>query len=60
MSLTILLPEEAELLAAAKLAQAQHLHLISNGQRAVLSPTIPAGWHRVCVTSKEVARHDHA
>jgi hypothetical protein len=27
-----------------KCSKAQHLHLITNGQRSVLSPIVPAGW----------------
>jgi len=41
---TILVPAEAELMEIAKQAQASHLHLISNGQRSVLSPVVLPGW----------------
>lgn len=42
--ITFVIPDEAELLQIAQLAQAQHLYLITNGKRSVLSPTILPGW----------------
>lgn len=47
-----LVPDDALLCDIAQLACAQHLHLISNGERFALSPTIPAGWHAVPVADK--------
>lgn len=49
MPITYLIPDEALLCDVAELATTQHLHIISNGQRTVLSPVIPAGWHRLIV-----------
>lgn len=43
-TLAVIVPDEAEVLEIARMAQAQHLHLITNGQRSVLSPIVPAGW----------------
>ena len=47
-----LVPDDALLFDIAQQAAAQHLHLISNGSRFALSPTIPTGWHRVPVADK--------
>lgn len=55
--LTILVPDEAELLQIAQLAQAQHLYLITNGKRSVLSPSILPGWrlHNAGIKPQRVA-----
>jgi hypothetical protein len=45
----IIIPDEALLCDVAKQATAQHLHIISNGQRTALSPIIPDGWYRIAV-----------
>lgn len=42
--ITVIVPDEAQVLEIARMAQAQHLHLITNGQRSVLSPIVPDGW----------------
>ena len=47
-----LVPDDALLFDIAQQAAAQHLHLISNGSRFALSPTVPAGWHTVPVADK--------
>jgi hypothetical protein len=47
--ITYIVPDEATLLEVSEQAEANHLHIISNGRRTVLSPTIPAGWHRLIV-----------
>ena len=44
--------DDAELLAIAKLAQAKHLHLITNGTRSVLCSIIPHGWKVMRVLEK--------
>lgn len=50
--ITTAIPDEALLFDVAKLAANQHLHIISNGQRTVLSPIIPDGWNRLVVKIK--------
>lgn len=47
-----LIPDDALLFDVAQQAIAQHLHLISNGERYALSPVIPAGWHAVAAGDK--------
>ncbi|WP_298624511.1 hypothetical protein [uncultured Zoogloea sp.] len=51
-NVTTLIPDDALLFDVAQQACAAHLHLISNGERFALSPTIPAGWHAVPVADK--------
>lgn len=46
------IPQDAELLATAKLAQARQLHLITNGKRSMLCSIVPAGWKRMPVMQK--------
>lgn len=45
--ITILIPEETDLIDAAGQASAAGLHLICNGRRTVLSPIVPPGWAKV-------------
>lgn len=45
-------PNYAELLEMAQLAQARHLHLITNGKRSVLCSIIPPGWKAMPVMHK--------
>ncbi|NTV09167.1 MAG: hypothetical protein HGA47_00125 [Zoogloea sp.] len=52
MTVITLIPDDALLFDIARQACAQHLHLVSNGQRFALSPFIPAGWHAVPVGFK--------
>lgn len=52
---TIHVPAESELLEIAAQANAAHLHLITNGKDTVLSPMVPAGWHRMGVRVKDAA-----
>lgn len=47
--ITHIVPDEATLLDVAELAGAEHLHIITNGKRTVLSPVIPKGWNRLIV-----------
>lgn len=47
-----MVPDNALLWEIAQQACAAHVHLISNGERFALSPTIPAGWHAVPVADK--------
>ena len=51
-SITTLVPDDAELFAVAQSAAGRHLHLLSNGRRAVLSPVLLKGWTRIDVRSK--------
>lgn len=51
-NLTTIVPDEAELLQAAQLAHAQHLHLITDGKRTVLSPIKLPGYREVIVKVK--------
>lgn len=44
--------DESELLAISKLAQAKHLHLITNGKRSVLCSIIPPGWKPMRILEK--------
>jgi len=43
-NLQIIVPDEAQMMEIAQLAQTQHLHLISDGKHSVLSPIVPKGW----------------
>lgn len=55
-SISYIIPDEATLLDVAEQASAEHLHIISNGERTVLSSTIPPGWHRLIVKIKTPSR----
>ncbi len=48
-----ILPTDAELLAVAGEARAAHLHLVTDGQRVMMAPEIPAGWHKMAVRVRE-------
>ena len=50
--ITTLVPDDAELFTLAQSPAGSHLHLLSNGRRAVLSPVLLKGWTRVDVRSK--------
>lgn len=50
-----LVPDDALLFDVAQQAIAQHLHLISNGERYALSPIVPSGWHVVPAGDKSGA-----
>lgn len=50
--ISIIVPDDALLSDVAHAAAAQHLHIISNGLRTVLSPTIPHGWTKLTVRVK--------
>lgn len=54
--ITYIVPDEATLLDVAEQAGAEHLHIISNGERTVLSSTIPPGWHRLIVKVRTPSR----
>ncbi|MER2518601.1 MAG: hypothetical protein ABTR92_19755 [Candidatus Accumulibacter phosphatis] len=44
-----LVPDDATLFDVAEEAAASGMHLISNGRRSAISPTVPAGWTRIAV-----------
>lgn len=44
-----LIPDDADVFEIASRACAQHLNIITNGKRAVLSPVIPEGWTKLRV-----------
>jgi hypothetical protein len=49
---------DTEVIEAARLADAAHLHLITDGCRTCLSPVVPQGWTRLGVhvrTGEKVA-----
>jgi hypothetical protein len=50
-----IIPSDTDVLEAARLAAAAHLHLITDGRRTVLSPWVPPGWHKLAVTVKEAS-----
>lgn len=47
-----IIPSAMEVRAAAALAAAAHLHLITNGRSTCLSPVVPPGWTRLSVAVK--------
>lgn len=51
-NLTIIIPDETELLQAAKQANAQHLKLLTDGKSTILSPIDLPGWQRMIVKVK--------
>jgi hypothetical protein len=54
-----IIPSDTEVRAAAALAAAAHLHLITDGQRTCLSPVVPAGWTRLAVHLKQPEERPH-
>lgn len=50
--MVVIIPSDTEVRAAAAMAAAAHLHLITDGDRTCLSPVIPAGWTRLSVAVK--------
>lgn len=51
-SMSIIVPDETELLSAAQMAEAKHLHLITDGHHTVLSPLVLPGYRKVIVKVK--------
>lgn len=45
--ITVLIPNTATLQQASQMATAAHLHLITKGEKTVLSPVVPKGWAKV-------------
>lgn len=52
LAMQIIIPSETEVIAAARQANAQHLHLLTNGNRTVLSPIGIPGWYKIAVKTK--------
>lgn len=50
--MTIIIPNNTDVIEAARRAHATHLHLITDGKRTVLSPIILPGWFKVGVFVK--------
>lgn len=50
-----IVPDDACLFDVAQSAAGRHLHIISNGRRAVLSPVVPKGWTRIDVSNVQAA-----
>lgn len=49
MVAAVIIPSDTEVVEAARLAAAAHLHLITDGRRTCLSPIVPPGWFRLAV-----------
>lgn len=52
MIAALILPDTTTMLECAQAARANHMHLITDGRRVVVSPVVPPGWHRMGVTHK--------
>lgn len=52
MIAAVIIPDTTTVLEAARQARASSLHLITNGERTVLSPIVPPGWFKVAVKAK--------
>ena len=48
----IIIPADTQVIAAAQQANAQHLHLLTDGKRTVLSPVLLPGWHKLVIKHK--------
>lgn len=51
-AITVVIPSTADVVDAARMAQAQHLHLLIREGRTVLSPVVLPGWTRLGVSLK--------
>lgn len=49
---TVLIPSDLEVIEAARMASAAHLHLLIREGRTVLSPVVLPGWTRLGVCHK--------
>ena len=47
-----IVPDDADVFAAAEEATAAGLHLICNGRRSCISPIVPPGWFKIAVRIK--------
>ena len=52
MITAIIFSEDTLLDEVAQAAKARGMHIISNGQRTVVSPIVPAGWTKIAVKVK--------
>lgn len=52
------IPDDALLIDVAQSAAGQRLHILSNGQRTVLSPVVLAGWTEIHVRVTSPTRAD--
>lgn len=50
------IPDDALLVDVAQCAAGQHLHILSNGRRTVLSPVVLEGWTEVHLRIKSPTR----
>ena len=50
-----IIPSDAQVFEIAKQANAQHLRIITDGARTVLSPIVPPGWYELAVKIKQQA-----
>jgi hypothetical protein len=48
-----IIPSTAQVFDIARQANAQHLHIITDGDRTVLSRIVPPGWHKLSVKIKQ-------
>lgn len=51
----VIIPDDATVLEIARQASASGLHIISNGQRTVLSPVVPPGWDKLSAVKSKNA-----
>lgn len=51
----IVIPDDALVIEVAREAAAQHLHLITDGNRHVLCSVVPPGWRRCAVSERDAA-----
>jgi hypothetical protein len=54
--MTSIVPDDALLVTVAESAAGQHLHILSNGRRTVLSPVLLDGWTEIHVRIKTPTR----
>lgn len=47
-----IVPDDADVFAAAEEAAAAGLHLICNGRRSCISPIVPPGWYKLAIKIK--------
>ena len=48
-----IIPDNATVIDIARQANAQHLHLLTDGARTVLSPIVLPGWQKIAVKHKQ-------